>query len=50
MPIQFQRNDQGEVSTLSVAGTLDVLTAPDGALYLSDDNGGIVYRITYRRP
>jgi glucose/arabinose dehydrogenase len=29
---------------------VDVLTAPDGALYLSDDNGGIVYRITYRRP
>ena len=27
---------------------VDVLTAPDGALYLSDDNGGMVYRITYR--
>ena len=29
MPIQFQRSDQGELSTLSVVGTLDVLTAPE---------------------
>jgi anti-sigma B factor antagonist len=29
VPIQFQRSDQGEVSTLQVAGTLDVLTAPE---------------------
>ena len=34
----------------SLSDPVDVLTAPDGALYLSDDNGGIVYRITYRRP
>jgi glucose/arabinose dehydrogenase len=27
---------------------VDVLTGPDGALYLSDDNAGVVYRITYR--
>jgi glucose/arabinose dehydrogenase len=27
---------------------VDVLTAPDGALFVSDDNGGVVYRISYR--
>ena len=27
---------------------VDVLSAPDGALYLSDDSGGMIYRITYR--
>ena len=29
-------------------GPVDVLTAPDGALFVSDDNGGEVYRISYR--
>jgi glucose/arabinose dehydrogenase len=27
---------------------VDVLTAPDGALFISDDHGGVVYRVTYR--
>lgn len=29
---------------------VDVLVAPDGALLVSDDRAGAVYRITYRRP
>lgn len=29
MPIQFNRTDQGDTSTLSIAGSLDVLTAPE---------------------
>ena len=29
MPIQFQRTDQGDASTLSIGGSLDVLTAPE---------------------
>jgi anti-sigma B factor antagonist len=29
MPIQFQRNDQGDLTTLKLAGSLDVLTAPE---------------------
>ncbi len=29
MPIQFQRTDQGDVSTLQIGGSLDVLTAPE---------------------
>ena len=29
MPIQFQRTDQGDESTLRIAGSLDVLTAPE---------------------
>jgi glucose/arabinose dehydrogenase len=27
----------------------DVLVMPDGALLVSDDEGGIIYRITYKR-
>jgi glucose/arabinose dehydrogenase len=26
---------------------VDVLVAPDGALLISDDDGGAIYRITY---
>lgn len=26
---------------------VDAITGPDGALYLSDDSGGVIYRITY---
>lgn len=26
---------------------VDVITAPDGSLFISDDSGGIIYRITY---
>lgn len=29
MPIQFQRTDQGDESMLRIAGSLDVLTAPE---------------------
>lgn len=29
MPIDFARNDQGDVSNLRIAGTLDVNTAPE---------------------
>lgn len=29
MPIQFQRTDQADHSTLLIAGSLDVLTAPE---------------------
>jgi len=29
VPIQFHRTDQGDVSTLAIAGSLDVLTAPE---------------------
>ena len=29
MPIEFSRTDQGDVSTLRIAGTLDVNTAPE---------------------
>lgn len=29
MPIEFSRTDQGDVSNVSVAGTLDVNTAPE---------------------
>jgi anti-sigma B factor antagonist len=29
VPIQYQRTDQGDVSTLQIAGSLDVLTAPE---------------------
>lgn len=29
---------------------VDVLTASDGALFVSDDAGGRIYRITYRKP
>jgi glucose/arabinose dehydrogenase len=28
---------------------VDVVTGKDGALYLSDDRAGIIYRITYVR-
>ena len=36
-------------STRQVAGRpVDVLVAADGALYISDDHGGAVYRVTYR--
>jgi glucose/arabinose dehydrogenase len=27
---------------------VDVITAPDGSLFISDDGGGIIYRIVYR--
>lgn len=29
---------------------VDVLTAPDGALYVSDDRAGLIYRISYSKP
>jgi len=29
---------------------VDVKTGPDGALYISDDRGGTVFRVTYRQP
>ena len=29
---------------------VDVKTGPDGALYISDDRGGTIFRLTYRRP
>jgi glucose/arabinose dehydrogenase len=29
---------------------VDVATGPDGALYISDDSGGTVFRLTYRQP
>ena len=29
---------------------VDVLVAPDGALLVSDDDGGAIYRITYPAP
>ena len=29
---------------------VDVKTGPDGALYISDDRGGAIFRLTYRRP
>jgi anti-sigma B factor antagonist len=29
VPIQFQRSDQGDVTTLALAGSLDVLSAPE---------------------
>ncbi len=29
MPIEFSRTDQGDVSNVSIAGTLDVNTAPE---------------------
>lgn len=29
MPIQFQRTDEGDSSTLQIGGSLDVLTAPE---------------------
>ena len=28
---------------------VDVIVGPDGALYVSDDHAGLIYRITYRR-
>ena len=28
---------------------IDVCIAPDGALYVSDDRAGLVYRITYNK-
>ncbi len=29
---------------------VDVAVAPDGALFISDDQGGTIFRLTYRRP
>ena len=29
---------------------VDVLVAPDGALFVTDDDAGVVYRITYSAP
>jgi glucose/arabinose dehydrogenase len=29
---------------------VDVLTAPDGSLFVSDDSGGVIYRIFYKGP
>lgn len=29
---------------------VDVLTGPDGALYISDDQGGVIYRVVYSGP
>lgn len=29
---------------------VDVAVGPDGAIYISDDRAGMIYRITYRRP
>lgn len=29
---------------------VDVLTGPDGALYVSDDRAGLIYRISYSKP
>ena len=28
----------------------DVLVMPDGALLVSDDSAGVIYRISYRKP
>ncbi|MFQ5664265.1 MAG: sorbosone dehydrogenase, partial [Terriglobia bacterium] len=28
---------------------VDVKTGPDGALYISDDRGGTIFRLTYKR-
>ena len=29
---------------------VDVLVMPDGALLVSDDQAGVIYRISYRKP
>ncbi len=36
--------------TRSWGRPVDLIVAPDGALFLSDDGLGAVYRITYRGP
>jgi len=47
------------VETIRVAATLqygrvehrpvDVAVGPDGALYISDDSGGTIFRVTYEK-
>jgi glucose/arabinose dehydrogenase len=54
--IPFDQGRPGAVQDFAVGwlndGTawgrpVDVITAPDGSLFISDDGGGIIYRITY---
>ncbi|MFC6668255.1 hypothetical protein ACFP9V_26625 [Deinococcus radiopugnans] len=36
---------------LSTSGRpADVQVAPDGALFVSDDGNGVMYRVTYQQP
>ena len=54
--VKFRNNKASEVldfATGWLAGKaawgrpVDVLSAPDGALYVSDDRAGLIYRISY---
>jgi hypothetical protein len=49
--VSYETFAQGWLDGSSVWGRpVDVLVAPDGALLVSDDYAGAVYRITYRKP
>jgi glucose/arabinose dehydrogenase len=55
--IPFENGRPGPVQDFAVGWLLngsawgrpvDVITAPDGSIFISDDGGGIIYRIVYR--
>ena len=47
-PVSYEDFLTGFLSSKGVTGRpLDVKTGPDGALYLSDDASGRVYRVTH---
>jgi glucose/arabinose dehydrogenase len=50
-PIAYEVFADGWLQNETVSGRpVDLLTLPDGSLLLSDDQNGVVYRISYRRP
>lgn len=50
-PVKYEPFAEGWLQGESVWGRpADVLVMPDGALLVSDDHAGVIYRIAYRRP
>jgi len=50
-PVAVEDFVTGWLQTRGVWGRpVDVAVGPDGALYVSDDRAGVIYRITYQKP
>jgi glucose/arabinose dehydrogenase len=49
-PVRYEVFAEGWLDGLITRGRpVDVLVMPDGALLVSDDRAGVIYRITYRK-
>ena len=50
-PVGYEAFAEGWLKAGRASGRpVDLLVMPDGAMLVSDDRAGIVYRITYREP